>query len=792
MNDTRPDRLYKLLPAIYQMRDAEQGYPLRALLTIIDEQVDLLEEDIRLLYENWFIETCQDWVVPYIGELIGYQPIHEAGEPGDASTARGLARNKILIPRRDVADTIHNRRRKGALALLEELAVDVTGWPTRAVEFFKLLAWIQNINHLHLDRARTVDLRDGDALDLLHSSFDNVARTVDVRRINSAFTRGRYNIPNVGLFVWRLKAYPVTYTQAYCLEESGPHCYTFSALGNDAPLYVKPEQEMEPTHIAEELNLPVPIRRRALEKDLLRARDEPNYISQYYGEKKSFAVWARDWPNADAPQPIPPEAIIVADLTNWQYRPPLNHIAVDPVLGHIAFPPSQLPRRDPQRDVRGLRGVRVSYHYGFSAEVGGGEYDRSLQQPQDAELVRVESVKQLDEALARWNSDNPDNFKLQPNHAVIEIAKSGVYVLPINITLKAGHSLQLRAANRTRPVIRLLDYQAEFPDSLHVTMGPGSRFTLDGLLITGRPVHVQADEEMREQLEAKQAKPGQPNLPAGEEIPTNAATPQDSLCFTEIVIRHCTLVPGWGLDNNCNPKRPNEPSLELYNVRASVRIEHSILGSIQVNENQVKADPIPIQITDSILDATSDEREVLGAPGGLAAHAVLTIRRSTVFGIVEVHSIELAENCIFTGCLDVARRQLGCMRFCCVPPGCRTPRRYHCQPDLVERAIEAGLRAEAGKMTTPPPPLQLDAKIQAAKLRERLRVRPQFNSVRYGMPAYCQLAETCAVEIKRGADDESELGVFHDLFNPQRDANLRARLNEYTPAGTDAGIIYVT
>jgi hypothetical protein len=51
------------------------------------------------------------------------------------------------------------------------------------------------------------------------------------------------------------------------------------------------------------------------------------------------------------------------------------------------------------------------------------------------------------------------------------------------------------------------------------------------------------------------------------------------------------------------------------------------------------------------------------------------------------------------------------------------------------------------------------------------------------------LAHTCAEEIKCGADDESEMGVFHDLYQPQRTANLRARLDEYTPAGMDAGII---
>jgi hypothetical protein len=162
-----------------------------------------------------------------------------------------------------------------------------------------------------------------------------------------------------------------------------------------------------------------------------------------------------------------------------------------------------------------------------------------------------------------------------------------------------------------------------------------------------------------------------------------------------LVLRHCTLVPGWGLECDCEPSRPAEPSLELYNIRATVRIEHSILGSIQVHEDEVKDDPIPVRITDSILDATAPEKEALGAPGYAVAHAVLTMLRCTVFGIVDVHAVALAENCIFNNCLNVARRQLGCMRFCHVPYGCRTPRRYHCQPDLASQTMEETLRAAA-------------------------------------------------------------------------------------------------
>jgi len=119
------------------------------------------------------------------------------------------------------------------------------------------------------------------------------------------------------------------------------------------------------------------------------------------------------------------------------------------------------------------------------------------------------------------------------------------------------------------------------------------------------------------------------------------------------------------------------------------------------------------------------------------------------------------------------------MRFCYVTPGSRTPRRYRCQPDLVEQVVRAALPNEETGITE---------RIE----RERRRVRPRFNTVRYGSPAYAQLALSCDEEITRGADDESEMGAFHDLFQPQRAANLAARLDEFAPAKMDIGIIYAS
>lgn len=767
----RPDRLYELLPVVYRQRDAEQGYPLRALLRVIAEQVDVVEHDIAQLYENWFIETCEDWVVPYIGDLIGYRPVHEAGEPGDPRMPQGRELNKILIPRREMADTIAYRRRKGALALLELLANNVAGWPARVVEFYKLLGWTQHLNHQRPHRGRTVDLRHGEALDNLDGPFDELAHTMDVRRTDSHRTVGRYNIPSVGLFVWPLKSYSVGWsdaeanewkssvglTAASCVEEEGPHCYTFSVLGNDTPLYNRPQRETDPTHIAGELNLPTPIRRHAFGKRVADGGSDYTQASPaYYGPRKSVAIWAPDWPKKGAEQPIPATRIIPANLSGWHYHSPRNHLAVDPKTGRMVFPSTQLPKQ----------GVRVVYHYAFSADIGGGDYERPLSQPVDHKLYRVAQGKEgyldsIKAALDQWARDKQG--MAQPAtaagaatllSAVIEIADSAVYTDALSLRLQPNESLQIRAANRARPVVRLLDYMADMPDALSITGDHGSRLTLDGLLITGRGAQV-----------------------SGPEIDPDSAGSERPGDLCAVTIRHCTLVPGWALHCDCEPKRSTEPSLTLLNTGARIVIEHSIVGAIEVTANTDTTDAVRIDVSDSIWDATSEERAALSGPDCETAYARLRIVRSTVLGQIATHEISLAENCIFSGRIQVARRQTGCMRFCYVPPDSRTPRRYECQPDLVDKASEAQFAAGAAR--------------ERAKENGRLRVEPEFNSTRYGTPAYCQLADACAEEITRGADDESEMGVFHDLYQPQRAANLRARLDEYSPAGMDAGIIYV-
>jgi uncharacterized repeat protein (TIGR01451 family) len=632
-------------------------------------------------------------------------------------------------------------------------------------------------------------------------------------------------------------------------------------LGNDAPLFNLPVPEPGPEAIAEPPNVPGPILRRVLERR----------IETYYGPDKSIAIWAEDWPEDGEGGLVPADKVSIADLSGWHYRPARGHVAVDPELGRIAFATRDVPGGD----------VHVRYHYGFSDDTGGGAYARIVGQPLGATVYSVGAgggFADIGEALETWRKENPDD-------AVVEIVDGGVYTERPSIELRKGQSLQLRARDKTRAVLRLLDYRAARGDALVVQGEAGSRFTLDGIVVAGRGVTCRGP-------------------------------------MAELRLRHATLVPGWSIGPGCEPDRPAEPSLELADFTGQAVIERSILGSVQVSLDEVGADPVPIQVTNSILDATSDTREAVGAPSWPLAHAVLTIVRTTVIGVVQTHAIELAEDSIFTGTVYVARRQIGCMRFCHVPAGSRTPRRYRCQPDLAERSavdalplaevggpvsvpVDVGETAENGEAeseaanlrlrldTTNPAPAigdvitltlsvdnlgsraaggvevtifppadaddpdespfaddpevtvskgalvddseplvweigQLapggcavltallevvavadpphlsalisahsftdDGSVYVARLRDaaRSRMRPVFTSRRYGRPGYCQLDLCTDPGIREGASDESEMGAFHDLFQPQRTAALSARLADHTPAGMTAGLLFAT
>jgi hypothetical protein len=632
-------RIYELLPAIYRLRDAEQGEPLKALLSVIADQVGVIEEDLAQLYDDQFIETCNEWVVPYIGDLIGYRALHNVVP-------------RIGSQRAEVAHTIGFRRRKGTAAMLEQLARDVTGWNARAVEFFELLGWTQwTPNHIRPNNFYAPDLRRWESLEKINGSFDTVAHTVDVRHV--ATGQGKYNIQNIGIFLWRIAAYPLTESPAFQLDAKR---FLFHPLGYDTQLFTNPVTEDEVTHLAEPVNVPAPISRRVLDA----------YLSNYYGAGKSiFLQGITD-----------PSKIVACDLSGWVHTPPAGKIAIDPVLGRIAFADAQ------------TEPPLVTFHYGFSDDMSGGEYDRAA--TFDALLSPVEKVPASHATIQ-------DALNAVTAGGVVEISNSGRYNETLTLNVNAGQRVELRAANEHRPTLVL-------GGDLIINGAADAEVTLNGLLISGGAVRV------------------------------NGA-------LRALRLRHCTLVPSVN------------PSLFVDLPNVTIEIDHCISGGLRVHERS------GLSITDSIVDATDVLAAAFAAANGADAGGTLQIADSTVIGTMHTLELQLASNSIFMADVRSEKKQEGCVRFCYLPLTSIVPRRYRCQPEDDSQA---------------------------------LRVRPQFTSLRYGDPGYGQLALRTAAEIRTGADDEAEMGVFHELYEPQRETNLRVRLAEYLRFGLEAGIFYVT
>ena len=134
--------------------------------------------------------------------------------------------------------------------------------------------------------------------------------------------------------------------------------------------------------------------------------------------------------------------------------------------------------------------------------------------------------------------------------AVIEIEDSDEYTERLDLQLTARESLEIRARDGARPVIRLLDYRANRADALHVGGMSDSRFTLDGICIVGRGLVIEGDI-------------GDDATDTGGK---SAPEPGHRSGMCEVRIRDCTLVPGWGLHTDCNPRSPDDPSIEMINT----------------------------------------------------------------------------------------------------------------------------------------------------------------------------------------------------------------------------------
>jgi hypothetical protein len=677
-----------------ELQDKAQRGPLKSLMSILAEQVEVLEESLMQSYDDLFIETCQEWVVPYIGDLLGVSGLWDG-------TAGGFSL------RAAIADTIGNRRRKGTVSVIERIARDVTGWGANVVEYFQVLAGTQFMNHVRPLNLSMVDVRNANWR-MLGTPFDPYAHRVDVRSIEKRL--GKYNIPNIGIFLWRIQEQRLEQSPAYKVDDRR---YLFDAIGQDTQLYTLPLTEEGATQRATPFNVPMPITRWMMRGS---SDDHQQNIAKYFGPALSINI---DGLPLSPPGAIPVSVCDLSDVLDsggniigWAHKP-ANSVGVDPVLGRIAFPTSLPAPGD----------VHVDYCYGFSEQMGGGSYSRPGTLTPDVYVDVPAQAATLQSALNQVTTALADP---QKNTAVIEIKNNEYYAETLSVNLAKGKTLEIRGGDGFRPVLVL-------SGDMQIIGDGDSVFRMDGCLVAGGSV-----------VAPQMGPSGPPNL------------------LAQLEISDCTLAP-------CDipailsvPAQPAEPRIRIEVPNVAVTIDNSIVGSIRAAADST------VSITDSIVDALHATEAAYAGPDAVGAGAVLTVNNSTIIGKVHASEIVLASNTLFVAELAFVdswpvpviadQLQQGCVRFCYVPSGSRVPRMYRCHPAADDPAP----------------------------------VFPAFTSLRFGDAGYCQLAKQSGPEILQGADDRSEMGVFHDLHQPQRVANLQNSLNDYLRFGLEGGVFYAS
>lgn len=621
------ETVYGRLPAYIRSRDAETGEPLRALLLVLESELDLLDQAIEQQYENLFVETCEDWAAPYIGDLVR------------APRVRGVS-GQGVTPRAVVANTLAYRRRKGTVGVLEALLDDTADWEGKAVEMRHQLAWTQHASYPNPNQPGTQNVRSADQLARIGGPFQTTARWVDVR---TARRGGLVGLSRLGLFAWREEPALRSEVDA-AAAPGGSGRFTFDPRGRTCPLYNRPGVERGLDETTTESNLPIQLRRRLLHDDLLLDEEARSYLGQNPVLSLVLGVGTD----------VSTDDMVIANLANW-WAPPTGKVAVDPVLGRICFPAGQAPET-----------LTASFRSGSVLQIGAHPRDRNDDiesawstavwqrgVTRDPAYEGVDNiVASLAEAITEWNADHDAD-----SVGIITILDSRTYVASggafPTIELRSGARLLIVAAawpsadgtpagTREVGVIDASERQPLLDGDLKVEAdaGGGTELCLDGLDVRG---HVEV-------------------LPGHLEI---------------LTVRSCTLlhgvVDGFGLVLGGD-------GVDGWNAGLEVSVSRSVVEGLSATARESV-----LTATDSALLAgpTPPEDPPAPLPGlGIAIDALVadvTLVGCTVVGDSTVKTLT-ATNAIL-GDLSVERTQSGRLSHCYVPPTARTPSRFRCLPD---------------------------------------------------------------------------------------------------------------
>lgn len=772
--------LFDRLPEIYRTRDAEQSpaYPLRAYLGAIEEAFGALHDDIGRLYDNLFIDTCEDWVVPYLGDLLG--TTHLKGDP------RTL--------RADVADTIALRRRKGTLGAIERLAADLTGWACRGVELRENLGWRQHLNHQRPDagglppwggehitrfmvpRGGTAPIRDPASLALLGTPFDSFAYTADVK---PAVDDVRHvNLPDLVIFLWRLAAWqwPAQLPLVKGVSDLGAQPAPLARFAIRLDLHpldrpvrlfnIARPSDPDPGAsggVVAPLTQPDAVPGPMLDARITTgapAGHPEAYVRVDFFDDTAAPPTGLDLANVGLNIFLPQSAQAAFAATAWQFRgdnlcawetglrEPVadGEIVIDPDIGRVLIGVGSAQQRDAL-----VSGTVPLFYTSFTCAspgpVGAQPVVRAPFGRTGVELREASALPGGTSLQAQM-----DNLDAATQPVVIEIQDSGVHPLDIGalagtaidggVSVRLAHSLTVRAADGHRPVIVLAQPLGFRPvDAVDATLdAPAVR--LEGL-------HIAPDA----------------GFAAGSALIGRAA-----LARLEII--GCTLDPG-GHALRDDSRAPMTPALRLEDgygfAQAADRdafvptpdivLQRSIAGAIAVDERY------RLDIADSIVDAGLGVGDPAGGSFAIGAAtdpangwgAPLQFQGLTAFGPVRVSRVGGAGG-LFAQRFEVLDNQHGCIKWSWFSGDAdRLPPNHFC--------LHGGSAGDA---------------------------RLAFTAERFGDPGYAQLARGSDVRIRTRGPDDDAMGAFGFLLEAHKWTNLQVRLREFMPVGVRALAVPVT
>lgn len=257
--------LYQLLPQLYRSRDNTEQ--LRNFVALFGHELARLRANIDQLQQDFYIDSCQEWVIPYIGDLVGTTVLFNQG-----------ARNRT-----DVKNTIRWRREKGTLAGLEDIAAQIGDAGALAAEMFQELICSQNLNHRRPKAHWTVNLHNASAVAKIGTPMDESCRVVDIHPIDGNI--GAYQISNVGFWLWMMASHAVAGIDP---SREDARRYYFSPLKRNQILYAggdKPGSCATPAGSDADICLPhgnhLPIR----------GRDFRDHRAEYWGTDAGFGIY---------------------------------------------------------------------------------------------------------------------------------------------------------------------------------------------------------------------------------------------------------------------------------------------------------------------------------------------------------------------------------------------------------------------------------------------------------------------------------------------------------------------